>query len=237
MFLKLSILIPCYNEASFIVTTIQKALSAELGYNMEREIIVIDDGSNDGTPGILEAFLTNKNLPIKVIRNNINKGKGYSIGVALQHITGEIVVIQDADFEYNPADYKKMLIPIAEGYADVVLGSRFIGEGPHRVLFYFHTIGNKLLTFLSNLFTQLNLTDMETGYKMFRSEILKQIKIKEKRFGVEPEILAKISRIKNIRIYEVGIGYYGRTYADGKKINWKDGFHAIWCILRYNLFP
>ncbi len=236
MFKKLSILIPCYNEASFVVTTIQKVISADLGYPLEKEIIVVDDGSTDNTFDVINTYILNTALPVTLMRNEVNKGKGYSISTALQRVTGEIAVIQDADLEYSPADYKKMLMPITEGYADVVFGSRFIGEGPHRVLFYFHTIGNKLLTFLSNLFTQLNLTDMETGYKMFRTEILKQIKIKEKRFGFEPEVVAKISKIKDIRIYEVGIGYFGRTYAEGKKIKWKDGLHAIWCIFRYNLF-
>jgi glycosyltransferase involved in cell wall biosynthesis len=170
-----------------------------------------------------------------VIHHATNMGKGASLRSAIEKISGDIVIVQDADMEYDPDDYNKLLYPIITGHADVVYGSRFMGSGPHRVLFFFHTLGNKFLTFLSNLFTGLNLTDMETGYKMFRAEILKQVIIKENRFGFEPEITARISRIKNIRIYEVGIAYYGRTYTDGKKINWTDGFRAIWCILKYNI--
>jgi glycosyltransferase involved in cell wall biosynthesis len=163
-------------------------------------------------------------------------GKGASIKSALQRFSGDIVIIQDADLEYDPAEYTKLLKPIKDGHADVVYGSRFRGSEAHRILFFFHSAGNKLLTFLSNVFTGLNLTDMETGYKMFRREILQQIRIREKRFGIEPEITAKISRIKNIRIYEVGISYYGRSYAEGKKIKWKDGLRALYCILKYNIF-
>jgi glycosyltransferase involved in cell wall biosynthesis len=236
MFSKLSILIPCYNEAAFIVNTIQKVIDAKLHYALEKEIIVVDDGSTDNSAEIIESYLLNKSYPVTLIRNEKNSGKGGSIMKALQHATGDITIIQDADLEYDPADYNKMLQPIVDGYADVVYGSRFMGDGPHRVLFYFHTLGNKFLTFLSNLFTQINLTDMETGYKMFRTDILRQIRIREKRFGFEPEVTAKISRIKDIRIYEVGIAYYGRTYRQGKKIKARDGFKAIWCIFKYNFF-
>ena len=236
MFSKLSILIPCYNEAAFIVSAIQKVLDTKLHYALEKEIIVVDDGSTDNSAEIIEKYLSNQSYPVTLLRNEKNTGKGVSIMKALQHATGDIVIIQDADLEYDPADYNKMLQPILDGYADVVYGSRFVGNGPHRVLFYFHTIGNKFLTFLSNLFTQINLTDMETGYKMFRTDILRQIRIREKRFGFEPEVTAKISRIKDIRIYEVGIAYYGRTYEQGKKIKWTDGFRAMWCILKYNIF-
>ena len=235
MFSKLSILMPCYNEATFITTAIQRVLDVKLD-SLQKEIIVVDDASTDNSLQIINDFLLNKSLPVIVLHNESNSGKGACITKALQHVTGEIVVIQDADLEYDPADYPKMLRPILDGYADVVYGSRFMGEGPHRVLFYFHTIGNKFLTFLSNLFTQVNLTDMETGYKMFRTDILRQIRIREKRFGVEPEITAKISRVKGVRIYEAGISYYGRTYEQGKKIKWTDGFYAIWCILKYNTF-
>jgi len=203
--------------------------------NLEKEIIVVDDASTDNTSLVLKNY-TEQHPGVKIIRQTKNSGKGAAVKTALQSVTGDIIIIQDADLEYDPGDYNKMLRPVVDGFADVVYGSRFTGEGPHRVLFFFHTIGNKFLTFLSNLFTGLNLTDMETGYKMFRKEILQQINIKEPRFGFEPEITAKISRVKNIRIYEVGIAYYGRTYTEGKKINWADGFHAIWCIFKYNIF-
>jgi len=236
MFLKLSILIPCYNEMDFVTLTIKKIIDVKLDYPIEKEIIVVDDGSTDNTFESIQNFITTSQQSIIIIRHEKNSGKGNSVMTALQKASGDIVIIQDADLEYDPADYNKMLRPIIEGHADVVYGSRFMGEGPHRVLFFFHTIGNKILTFLSNLFTGINLTDMETGYKMFRREVLKQIQIKEKRFGFEPEITAKISRIKNIRIYEVGIAYYGRTYKQGKKIKWIDGFAAIGCILKYNIF-
>jgi glycosyltransferase involved in cell wall biosynthesis len=236
MYSKLSILVPCYNEAPSIIEVIQKILSTNLHYPLAKEIIVVDDGSTDNSFETIRIFLSRTLAPITVIQNEKNLGKGASVMKALQHATGEIVIIQDADLEYDPSDYTKLLQPIMDGRADVVYGSRFKGEGPHRVLFYFHRVGNRFLTFLSNLFTQINLTDMETGYKMFRTEVLKQVSIKEKRFGFEPEVTAKVSRIRNIRIYEVGISYYGRTYDQGKKIRWTDGFAAIWCILRYNIF-
>lgn len=232
---KLSIIIPCYNEASLVQKVLEKVLQTSLINNIEKEIIVINDGSTDSTAEVLNNFIKNSR-DIKIIHQSKNKGKGAAIKTGLENITGDIVIIQDADLEYDPEDYNKLLQPIIDGYADVVYGSRFLGNGPHRVLFFFHTIGNKFLTFLSNMFTGLNLTDMETGYKMFRSSIIQQITLKENRFGFEPEITAKISKIKNIRVYEVGIAYYGRTYNEGKKINWKDGFRAIWCILKYNLF-
>jgi glycosyltransferase involved in cell wall biosynthesis len=231
---KLSIIIPCYNEEKFIGQVVDKILKTSPGYDIEKEIIVVDDASTDNTPSILQAV--EKMHGIIYCRHEQNKGKGACIKSGLGRATGTIVVIQDADLEYDPKDYKKLLQPILDGHADVVYGSRFAGSGPHRVLFYFHTMGNKFLTFLSNLFTQLNLTDMETGYKMFRIGILRQLSLKEKRFGFEPEVTAKISRLKGIRIYETGIAYYGRTYSDGKKINWKDGFRAIYCIIKYNLF-
>jgi len=232
---KLSIIIPCYNEENLIGSVIDKVVQTPQGFAIEKEIIIVDDGSTDNTPSILGAY-AKKYPDIFFFRHEKNKGKGASIKTGLDKATGTIIVIQDSDLEYDPNDYKKLLQPILDGHADVVYGSRFTGNGPHRVLFYFHTLGNKFLTSLSNLFTQLNLTDMETGYKMFRSEILHKITLKEKRFGFEPEVTAKISRIKGIRIYETGIAYYGRTYNDGKKINWKDGFRAIYCIIKYNLF-
>ena len=231
---KLSIIIPCFNEQSFIEQIIDKVRQVSLDYSMEKEIIVIDDASTDGTVQIVNAYIK-KNQSVKLILHPVNKGKGACVQSGLKEVTGEIVIIQDADLEYDPADYNKMLSPIVSGHADVVYGSRFMGSGPHRVLFFWHTIGNKLLTFFSNIFTGVNLTDMETGYKMFTTEIIKRIQIKEKRFGIEPEITAKICRIKDIRIYEVGIAYYGRKYNEGKKITWQDGFIAIWCILKYNI--
>ena len=232
---KLSILIPCYNEESMIVSILQKINNTDCG--LPKEIIVVNDCSTDNTANTLENYIKlNPDTNIKIQHHSINKGKGACIQTALMEVTGDVVIIQDADLEYNPGEYLKMLKPIADGYADVVYGSRFRGNEAHRVLFFFHTIGNKFLTFLSNLFTGINLTDMETGYKMFKTEILRSIRLREKRFGFEPEVTAKISRIKNIRIYEVGISYYGRTYSEGKKINWRDGFRAIYCIFKYNIF-
>lgn len=232
---KLSIIIPCYNEEKLISAILEKILQTRLIEQLEMEIIVVNDGSTDGTAAVLDDFKIHHPI-IRVIHLPKNKGKGAAIRSALPHTSGEVIIIQDADMEYDPADYNKLLRPILQGYADAVYGSRFMGEGPHRVLFFFHTLGNKLLTFLSNLFTGLNLTDMETGYKMFKADILKKINLREDRFGFEPEITAKVSRLENIRIYEVGISYYGRTYQEGKKINWADGCRAIWCILKYNLF-
>ena len=231
---KLSIIIPCYNEEKLISTVMEKVLQTKLDHSLEKQIIIVNDGSTDNSANAINQFCE-KNPCVISIHQQTNSGKGAAIRAALQKATGDIIIIQDADFEYDPNDYNKLLHPIIEGHADVVYGSRFRGSEPHRVLFFFHTIGNKFLTFLSNLFTGLNLTDMETGYKMFRTDILKQIRLKENRFGFEPEVTAKTSRIKSIRIYEVGIAYYGRTYDDGKKIKWTDGFHAIWCILKYNI--
>lgn len=232
---KLSIIIPCYNEEKLILTVLEKILQTRLNHDLEKQIIIVNDGSTDNSANEINKFCE-KNPCATSIHQQINSGKGAAVRAALQKVNGDIIIIQDSDFEYDPNDYNKLLQPIIDGHADIVYGSRFRGSEPHRVLFFFHTIGNKFLTFLSNLFTGLNLTDMETGYKMFRTEILKQIYLKENRFGFEPEITAKASRIKNIRIYEVGIAYYGRTYDDGKKIKWTDGLHAIWCILKYNIF-
>jgi glycosyltransferase involved in cell wall biosynthesis len=234
---RLSILVPCFNEEHLVVRMLHKVMQVELLMGTEMEIIVVDDASTDQTYHLVKAFLQqNAHVPSQLYRQHKNSGKGACIRLALEKATGNIVIIQDADLEYDPYDYNKLLKPILEGHADVIYGSRFRGSEPHRVLFFFHTIGNKLLTFLSNLFTQLNLTDMETGYKMFRSDILRQITLRENRFGFEPEVTAKVSRIKGIRIYEVGIAYYGRTFDQGKKISWKDGFHAIYCVLKYNVF-
>ncbi len=234
---KLSIIIPAYNEAGTIVHVLQKILAVNLHGGLVKEIVIVDDGSTDGTKEkILQFINQNDSAEIVFVQHEINKGKGASIHSGIQKATGEFIIIQDADLEYDPAEFNLLLKPVLDGFADVVYGSRFMGGNAHRILFFWHSIGNKFLTFLSNMFTNLNLTDMETCYKLFRADILKNIKLKEKRFGYEPEVTAKVSRIKNIRIYEVGISYYGRTYADGKKIKWADGFHAIYCILRYNLF-
>jgi glycosyltransferase involved in cell wall biosynthesis len=232
---KLSILIPCFNEEGMIISLLEKINSTNCG--ITKEIIIVNDCSTDNTVNTLDNYIRqNPDYQIKLLHHTVNKGKGACIHTSLFEATGDVVIIQDADLEYNPGEYQKMLQPIADGHADVVYGSRFRGSEAHRVLFFFHTIGNKFLTFLSNMFTGINLTDMETGYKMFRTEILKNIRLKEKRFGFEPEVTAKISRIKNIRIYEVGISYYGRTYNEGKKVKWRDGFRAIYCILKYNIF-
>jgi len=232
---KLTIIIPCYNEEKLIIPVLEKVLRTKLNYDLDKQIIVVNDGSTDNSASAINRFCEENSSVIPIHQSN-NSGKGSAIRTALAIAQGDIIIIQDADFEYDPDDYNKLLHPIIDGHADVVYGSRFMGSGPHRVLFFFHTIGNKFLTFLSNLFTGLNLTDMETGYKMFRADVLKKIRLKENRFGFEPEVTAKASRIKNIRFYETGIAYYGRTYNDGKKIKWTDGVYAIWCILKYNIF-
>ena len=228
--MKVSIIIPCYNEQSTIKEIINKINSQS---NIEKEIIVIDDFSDDKTREILENDL--KNNIHKIILNDRNYGKGYSIKKGIESASGDCIIIQDADLEYDPTDYKKLLDPIINDVADVVYGSRFIGTSERRVLYFWHTIGNKLLTLLSNIFSNLNLTDMEVGYKVFKSNVLKEINLVENRFGFEPEVTAKIAK-KNIRIYEVGISYFGRKYSEGKKITWKDGFSAIRCIVKYNVF-
>ena len=233
---KLSIIIPCYNEEKYICHILQSIVDCSLQKNVSKEIIVVNDGSTDNTKPFLEEFKNTRPGEMIIINHSLNKGKGACIKTGIQYATGDYIIIQDADLEYDPRDYSKMLALLLENRADVVYGSRFGTGEAHRVLFFMHTIGNKFLTFLSNIFTQLNLTDMECGYKMFRTEILKKIRLTEKRFGFEPEVTAKISRIKNVRIYEIGISYYGRTYADGKKIKWQDGFRALYCILKYNLF-
>jgi glycosyltransferase involved in cell wall biosynthesis len=233
---KLSVIIPCFNEEKLIAATLDKVVKTLVTLSIPSEVFIVNDGSTDATSEKIKEYLQHPLIPITELVHSINKGKGASITTALDNITGTIVIIQDADLEYDPLDYHKMLPLIIDEKADVVYGSRFRGSDPHRVLFFLHTIGNKLLTFLSNLFTQLNLTDMETGYKMFKTDVLKQINLKEKRFGIEPEITAKVSKLKGVRIYEVGISYYGRTYSEGKKINWKDGIRAIYCIIKYNIF-
>ena len=227
--MKLSIIIPCYNEQSTIKEIINKINSQS---NIDKEIIIVDDNSQDKTREILQNDL--KNNVHKIILNDKNYGKGYSIKKGIEVASGDCILIQDADLEYDPSDYSKLLNPIINNVADVVYGSRFIGSNEKRVLYFWHSVGNKFLTILSNMFSNLNLTDMEVGYKVFRSSVLKDIQLEENRFGFEPEITAKIAK-KNIRIYEVGISYFGRKYSDGKKITWKDGFSALRCIVLYNL--
>lgn len=224
----LSVVIPVYNEESTITEIIDRVLNSPF----KKEIIVVDDGSTDNTRHILSEI---KHASIKVISHEMNSGKGSAVQTGFDAATGDIIVIQDADLEYNPDEYPILLNPVLSGKADVVYGSRFGGHGEHRVLYFWHYVGNRFLTLLSNMFTDLNLTDMETCYKAFTRQALEGIRINEKRFGFEPEITSKIAR-KKLRIYEVPISYYGRTYEEGKKINWKDGFRALWCIFKYNLF-
>jgi glycosyltransferase involved in cell wall biosynthesis len=233
----LSIIIPAYNEATFIGQILQRVVAVSLLADYKKEILIVDDASTDATAEIVQKFIAdNPDSNIKLIRQNPNQGKGAAIHRGIREAGGEFIIIQDADLEYDPREYNLLLQPAIEGMADVVYGSRFVGHQPHRILFFWHSIGNKMLTFTSNMFTNLNLTDMETCYKLFRAEIIKKLNLKEKRFGFEPEVTAKIGRVPDIRIYEVGISYYGRTYNEGKKINWRDGFRAIYCILKYNIF-
>jgi glycosyltransferase involved in cell wall biosynthesis len=233
----LSIVIPAYNEGRTIHRILDKIKSIRLRERLNLEIVIVNDCSKDNTEeAILEYQTKNKDLNISYFKHEINKGKGAALHTGIKSCTGDYIVIQDADLEYDPNEYEILIKPVIDGFADVVYGSRFMGGRPHRILFFWHTIGNKFLTMLSNMFTNLNLTDMETCYKLFRAEILKSLDLKEKRFGFEPEVTAKMSRVPGIRIYEVGISYYGRTYEEGKKIGWRDGFRAIYCILKYNLF-
>jgi glycosyltransferase involved in cell wall biosynthesis len=233
---KLSIIIPVYNEGKTIYLILEKIKKVQLIQGVDKEVIIVNDCSTDETETAINQYIIiNSDFTITYFKHEINKGKGAAIRNGIKNATGEFLIIQDADLEYDPNEYNVLLKPIIDGFADVVYGSRFIGGKPQRILFFWHTIGNKFLTFVSNMFTNLNLTDMETCYKVFRTEIIQSINLKENRFGFEPEITAKISRFPKIRIYEVGISYYGRTYEEGKKIGWKDGFRALYCILKYGL--
>jgi glycosyltransferase involved in cell wall biosynthesis len=234
---KLSIVIPAYNEGPTIHNILNKIKTVKLPADIEKEVIIVNDCSKDNTEEAIFAYqATNPGFPITYFKHNVNQGKGAALHTGIKIASGDYVIIQDADLEYDPEEYNLLLKPLLDGVADVVYGSRFMGGNPHRILFYWHSIGNRWLTNISNMFTNLNLTDMETCYKIFRREIIQGIKLEEKRFGFEPEVTAKVAKIPKIRIYEVGISYYGRTYEEGKKIGMKDGFRALWCILKYNLF-
>ncbi len=234
---KLSVVIPAYNEERTIHLILDKVRAVSLKNNIQKEIIIVNDCSKDDTIGAVQRYMSQyPDAGIQLYSHEVNKGKGAALHTGIEKATGDYLIIQDADLEYDPQEYNILLQPVLDGFADVVYGSRFMGGNPHRILFFWHSIGNKILTFASNALTNLNLTDMETCYKLFRTELIQSLLLKEKRFGFEPEVTAKISRVPKIRIYEVGISYYGRTYEEGKKIGMKDGFRAIYCILKYNLF-
>ena len=233
----LSILIPVYNEAGTIRRVLEKLEQVQLSGDLRKEIIVVDDGSTDETEEVVRSFKSERpEMQLHFLKHNTNSGKGAAVQTGVHQATGSYLVIQDADLEYDPTEHNLLLDPIIKGFADVVYGSRFVGSKPHRVLLFWHYLGNRVLTSLSNVMTNLNLTDMECGLKLFRMDLLRSLKLNEQGFGFEAEVTAKISRIPNVRIYEVGVSYYGRTYAEGKKIRWTDGITSLWVILRYNLF-
>ena len=233
----LSIVIPCYNEANTVHEILDKVLAVNLINGIKKELILVNDCSTDGTAEVLNEYIASHPQETMILCNHdINKGKGAAIHTGIREAKGDYVIIQDADLEYDPSEFNSLIKPIVDGFADVVYGSRFMGGEPHRILFFWHSIGNQILTFLSNMLSNLNLTDMETCYKLFKREIIQNIDLQENRFGFEPEVTAKIAKIPDVRIYEVGISYYGRTFAEGKKINWKDGVRAIYCIIKYNIF-
>jgi len=232
----LSVIIPVYNESRTIIQLLNRVKDVKLIQNVEKQFVIVNDCSTDNTEALIQQF-SKDNSSINIIykKQEVNKGKGAALHTGIELATGDYIIIQDADLEYDPEEYNELLIPVLNGHADVVYGSRFMGGKPHRILFFWHSLGNNFLTFLSNMFNNLNLTDMETCYKLFNAKLIKGIKLNERRFGFEPEVTAKISKVPDIRIYEVGISYYGRTYAEGKKINWKDGLRAIYCIVKYGL--
>ena len=234
---KLSIVVPAYNEGPTIHLILDRIKAVELLNGVEKEVIIVNDCSTDDTEQSIQRYLeANRDLPLTYIKHEVNKGKGAALHTGIAKATGDYLIIQDADLEYDPEEYNLLISTVNRSGADVVFGSRFMGGHPHRILFFWHSFGNKFLTFLSNMFSNLNLTDMETCYKMFRTPIIQSLDLQEKRFGFEPEVTMKIARIPNVKVYEVGISYFGRTYAEGKKIGWRDGFRAIYCILKYGLF-
>jgi glycosyltransferase involved in cell wall biosynthesis len=234
---KLSIVVPAYNEEKTIKSVLAKISEVKLINNIDKELIVVNDCSKDNTEQVVKDYAAkHPHLNIQYYKHEVNKGKGAALHTGIKNATGDYLIIQDADLEYDPEEFNILLKPMVNGFADVVYGSRFVGGRPHRALFFFHTMGNKMLTFLCNALTNLNITDMETCYKLFRTEMIQSLNLKERRFGFEPEVTIKISRIPKIRIYEVGISYYGRTYEEGKKIGWKDGFRAIYCMMKYGMF-
>jgi glycosyltransferase involved in cell wall biosynthesis len=233
---KLTIIIPAYDEEKTITTVLDRINEVKLLNNIDKEVIIVNDCSTDNTEAVVQQYISqHSTLSIHYIKQTTNQGKGAAIHTGIARATGEYLLIQDADLEYDPGEYNTLLKPIISGYADVVYGSRFMGGNAHRILFFWHTIGNRFLTTLSNMFSNLNLTDMETGYKVFRTDIIQQLPLKEKRFGFEPEVTIKMAKLPGVRIYEVGISYYGRTYKEGKKIKWKDGVRTVWCVVKYGV--